>query len=380
MKNDRTSGCKSCGKTIERKGEALGSFLNGIIDGMSADRADIVDDIASAAGITVSTVNQILNGSIECPPIGRLEDFAGVLSTSLGRIQSAAEEDGCEYDEGASAGGRRPSRLKSDKTMEMMVGDFEVKAIDRKKRTFEGDLSTSHLDLGNGWEQDIVWPGAFKNTIDHFNNAEDPYIPLLDSHDTWSIFSVFGHATELEEKLTGENLTYDLEDGGKLVVPEMNLRTKWSVIDGADGDRVLDRLRPGSVRKMSMGYRPQTWDQQTLADGGMVRNLREVALREGSLVVFGMNPEAEVDLGTVKSFLRRFKKDITDTEREELFRVHDRLGALLQATASVEEADVPGAASDEVRAVLDNRIQKLLADSLVTRISAVRRSSASVIT
>lgn len=267
--------------------------------------------------------------------------------------------------------------MKGDKKLSMMVGDFEVKAIDRKARTFEGDLSTSHLDLGNGWEQDIVWPGAFKNTIDHFRNADDPYIPLLDSHDTWSIFSVFGHALELEENLTGETLSYDLEDGEKLVVPEMNLRTKWSVIDGADGDRVLDRLRPGSVRKMSMGYRPKEWDQQTLATGGTVRNLREVALREGSLVVFGMNPEAEVDLGTVKTFLTKFRKELSDSEREELLRVHDQLGALLKETAKVEPKE---AASDEVRAVLGNRIQKLLADSLVTRISAVRRSSATVIT
>lgn len=271
--------------------------------------------------------------------------------------------------------------MKSDKTMSMMIGDFEVKAMDRKARIFEGDLSTSHLDLGSFWgEKDIVWPGAFKTTIDHFRNAEDPYIPLLDSHDTWSIFSVFGHALELEEKLTGDDLSYELEGGDTLTVPEMLLRTKWSVIDGADGDRVLDRLRPGSVRKMSMGYRAVVSDNMTLADGTILRNLREVALREGSLVVFGMNPEAEVDLGTVKRFMEKFKKDLTDSEREELLRVHDQLGALLKETAAVEAAEPEVAASDEVRAVLDNRIRKLLADSLVTRISAIRRSSASVIT
>lgn len=270
-------------------------------------------------------------------------------------------------------------KSRTGEKMRTLVGDFEVKSLDRKERTFEGDLSTSHLDLGNGWEKDIVWPGAFKRTIQHFEEAADPYIPLLDSHDTFSIFSVFGHATELEEKLTGESLVYELEDDEKLSVPEMLLRTKWDVIDGADGDRVLDRLRPGSVRKMSMGYRTIESDNQTLKNGETLRNLREVALREGSLVVFGMNPEAEVDLGTVKGFLEQFKNELSQAERGELARVYEKLGALLDDEADLKEEvedEVDGLASDELVRI-QNRIQKVLSDSLVTRIAAVRRSSES---
>lgn len=275
---------------------------------------------------------------------------------------------------------------KATKHLRMMVADFEVKQLDRGERTFEGDLSTSHLDLGNGFERDIVHPGAFKRTLDHFENAEDPYIPLLDSHDQFSILSVYGHMLSGEEIKTGEVLNYELEGGETLEVEEMVLRTGWQVIEGPDGDRILDRLRPGSVRKMSMGYRPVTWDRNTLADGTTLRNLREVKLREGSLVVFGMNPEAEVDLETVKGLLDRMVKgdEISDAQREELVRVYEQLGALLEDGDEGKTDDPPedppeGPAADEMERVR-KRIRKVLADSLATRIDAARRSSASVIT
>ena len=283
-------------------------------------------------------------------------------------------------------------KTRNEEKMRTLVGDFEVKTVDRKARTFEGDLSTSHLDLGDYWQRDIVWPGAFKRTIDHFRSASDPYIPLLDSHDTYSIFSVFGHATELEERLTGEMLEYELADddpgkadGPTLRVPEMVLRTKWQVIDGEDGDRVFDRLRPGSVRKMSMGYRPIEYDFATLASGETLRNLREVALREGSLVVFGMNPEAEVDLTTVKRLLSSFEagKEVTDADRVELVRVYERLGALLAPASDPSsspaddtdaEEEPKGLADDELDRIR-GRVRKVLAGRLSTRISAVRRAA-----
>jgi ATP-dependent Clp endopeptidase proteolytic subunit ClpP len=81
-------------------GASLGGFLNGVIDDMETEtitRADIIDSMASAAGISSSTVGQILNGSINCPPLDRLEGFAEVLDVSLNQIITAAEGDSCEY-------------------------------------------------------------------------------------------------------------------------------------------------------------------------------------------------------------------------------------------------------------------------------------------
>jgi hypothetical protein len=82
------------------KGEALAALLNRLIDAMvneDRSRSEVIASMAEAAGIESSTVNQILSGTINCPPIRRLQGFARALNTSLGRLRSAAERDGCSY-------------------------------------------------------------------------------------------------------------------------------------------------------------------------------------------------------------------------------------------------------------------------------------------
>lgn len=263
------------------------------------------------------------------------------------------------------------------KNLEMIAGAFETKEVDLDSRTFEGDLSTSHLDLGDGFVRDIVWPGAFKRSIDHFEAASDPYIPLLDSHDRYSVLSVLGKLLSMREVLTGETLSYELENG-ELNVPEMKLRTRWLVDEGADGDRILARLKAGSLRNMSMGYRPEQYDFATLASGERLRNLRVVQLKEGSLVVFGMNPQAGVDLSTVKTFLDSFEegqaKDRTPSEYAELEGLQKRIGALLAARGTSESPTGSGPAPDlstrEEAERLLRKIDRLNAEDLATRVAA----------
>lgn len=85
----------------EKRGEVLGSMLSDAVDGMVTDdlpRADIIQQLADAAGISSSTVNQIINGSIQCPPVDRIEAFAGVLDVSIASLTDAALQDGCDPD------------------------------------------------------------------------------------------------------------------------------------------------------------------------------------------------------------------------------------------------------------------------------------------
>ena len=263
----------------------------------------------------------------------------------------------------------RSELLKRWENMDRLVMPVEIKTKDEKARTFRGALSTSHLDLGDGRARDIVMPGAFKRWIGSFRSAADSYVPLIDSHDRWSIFNVFGHLDDAEERLTGKVLKYELEGGKTLEVKEMFLDTDWQVIDGPDGDRVLDRLRPGSIRKMSMGYDAKNWDNQTLAEGGLVRRLKELAISEGSLVVFPMNPAAEVDISTVKGFLEDLDGEtLDDNDRAILMVLQKEIGALLtngQATAEP---------APEMLKALQERIQRLNLHRLATRIEAARHS------
>lgn len=182
-----------------------------------------------------------------------------------------------------------------------MFGSLDIKATDNASRTFEGTLSTSHLDQGNWYFKDIVYPGAFKRTLDHFKKSKRGHVPLMDSHGVFSVMNVYGHLLDAEEQLTGKTLSYPVESGGDpFEVPEMLLNTQWKIIDGPDGDRLLDRLRSTSVRKMSMGYLPIRSEEVRLK-AGLTRVLREVKLKEGSVVVFPMNDNADIDTDSVKA-------------------------------------------------------------------------------
>lgn len=95
-----------CPITFEQKGMNLASLLNSAIDEMvddSTTRSDIMTRMGSAGGISESTVEQILSESINCPPLPRLRGFSRVLGLSVERIITAAESDGCEYDEDGKA-------------------------------------------------------------------------------------------------------------------------------------------------------------------------------------------------------------------------------------------------------------------------------------
>jgi HK97 family phage prohead protease len=246
-----------------------------------------------------------------------------------------------------------------------LVGSFELKALDETKRTFEGALSTSHIDSGYaGQHRDIVHPGAFKRSLDHFKSAKDPYIPLLDTHSQRSVMDSYGHMLDGEERLTGNTLRYEKADGGVHEVPEMMLDTQWQVIDGIDGERLLDRLRSKAVRKMSMGYQDKRSDYTNLKDYGKTRNLREVALGEGSLVLSPMNPTADVNLASVKSLLDAAREGtLTDEQKDEL-------RALLRdpsAPAEQPPADTPKglAPNDPARIALDAQLRALKLRSLI---------------
>lgn len=83
----------------KKRGQNLASLLENVIEDHVTDdrsRADIIEEMATAAGIAPDTVNEIVNNSINCPPLVRLEGFASVLDVSLDTLISAAREDGCE--------------------------------------------------------------------------------------------------------------------------------------------------------------------------------------------------------------------------------------------------------------------------------------------
>jgi HK97 family phage prohead protease len=207
------------------------------------------------------------------------------------------------------------------KTKARLVVSTSFKAnADPTSRTFEGLAATWEKDLGN----DIIEKGAFKDTLKLWKSGSEA-IPLLNSHDQYDIFSAIGQLVDAKETDAG-------------------LWTKWEVIDGAEGDGVLARLRPSKttgkpiVGKMSIGYMPIEYSYEqppgTESFWDKIRHLTKVDLEEVSLVLFPMNEGASIDASTVKSFLISTKstdpRKLSIQTKTELRKLASRIGVLLK--------------------------------------------------
>lgn len=197
------------------------------------------------------------------------------------------------------------------KTVEVKDFRFELKEL-HDEGTFEGLLSVYDvLDLGG----DIVEKGAFKKTLKDSGGR----IPLLWSHKSDEPIGLL-----------------DLEDSDEA------LKVKGELLLSINRGRELyELLKAGVVKGLSIGYRTI---KDEVKDG--VRHLKELALHEGSLVMFPMNERALVT--GVKS------DEISDRVVSDL---EDRLMFLRRSLARVKEsgADIP----PETQLVIAGAVRRL---------------------
>jgi len=98
--------CQSCEQRSIR-GEAGGGMLAGAIDAMAEEEGLTVEEVEEGlgeamteggdGGISSSTVGQIKNGEINCPPRERIEGAAAFLGIPVGELIAAFENDGCDF-------------------------------------------------------------------------------------------------------------------------------------------------------------------------------------------------------------------------------------------------------------------------------------------
>lgn len=214
-----------------------------------------------------------------------------------------------------------------------LVVPLSVKAasIDTNARTFEGLAAVWDQDLGD----DVIHKGAFKSTLSDWKSSGEA-MPLLNSHNHFDIFDALGQLIEAKETPEG-------------------LWTKWEVIDGPDGDRVMARLRPSKttkrpiVGKMSIGFVPVEFrtEKTDKARFGEIRHLEKVDLKEVSLVMFPMAPGASIDASSVKHFLESAAntdpKDVPIEVKQDLRRLASRIGILLKQQKSEADPAEPAA-------------------------------------
>ena len=156
---------------VEGKGARLSAVLNDAI-GDGDDRMEKIEMMASAAGIDEETVNQILDGDIDCPPMDRLEKFAEALSISVDTLTEAGMQDGCSY------GDMEEDGMHGDDDMDDDMDDdkaFEAsdKAVFETKAKFYGMLTgmfpESYEERQRAIHEDLI---AF---LEHEIDAIDKY-------------------------------------------------------------------------------------------------------------------------------------------------------------------------------------------------------------
>lgn len=211
------------------------------------------------------------------------------------------------------------------KTQTKALAPFEIKAYDDEEMTFEGLASTWDLDLGG----DVIHKGAFVRTLDHWRSS-NKIIPLIDQHNYGSVRAVVGKMIDARETDEG-------------------LYTQWKILDTEDGREVYARLKGAFVDGLSIGYR--VIGDAPVEDG--VRHIKELALEEVSVVIWGMNPGARVQ--AVKAALQNMNE-------EEL----KELGVLTEEPAPVEADPEPEGLTpeDPTRLEIESIVRDVLLRSL----------------
>lgn len=157
------------------RGRRLAGLLNDLIDSLTSDdvsRADVISSMASAAGITEGTVNEILNAEINCPPRHRLAGFSRVLPASLSTMIAAAERDGCDYGNSktrARVERRFLSHRAADVRLDQRDGAPGPKISGMAAVYYDG-TSDTEFELWPGAIERIM-PGAFDRALSEKDDA-----------------------------------------------------------------------------------------------------------------------------------------------------------------------------------------------------------------
>lgn len=126
------------------KGEHLANTLNNLI-GDAENKDEIIEAMSNACDRSVQTIEQLLAGEVECPPMDVLEGCAKGLtdagiSVDVDTLVKAAEADGCMYeDEDDAYPDDDDADMKGDKSLKSLLS--KTLGTDKTQQKFYGVLS-----------------------------------------------------------------------------------------------------------------------------------------------------------------------------------------------------------------------------------------------
>lgn len=233
---------------------------------------------------------------------------------------------------------------------------FEVKEVDLKTSTFTGySAAMGNMDLGN----DIIEPGAFETTIKE--RVPSRYIKLLDNHNSYSTSDVLGTvvaAEEVEWEGKGDN------------APSHKLLTTFEVSQADPNAQVaLQKVAERHLDQLSIGYRAlkqefEIMDEESSSgretdpywawiSGNGIRRIKEIQWWETSLVIWAMNPEAQVLANSVGSLLKFAQKAVQAGVEVPQDAVKETIEALQTLTGEKVPVDPGQEVRDAVASVRD---------------------------
>ena len=160
---------------------------------------------------------------------------------------------------------------KIEREVKYLFGGGEIKVIDDKKGIIGGYLNyIGNIDYG----EDRSMPGAFRKTLqDSYSRKAAQDLDFL-----WPY--LFNHNYDT---LLPPGGIYDADEDRK----GLYTKTQFN-LDVQLGRELYASFKMGTMKKQSMGYRAIQVDW-VKEEGRSIRNLLEVAVMEGSAVVFPMN-------------------------------------------------------------------------------------------
>lgn len=259
---------------------------------------------------------------------------------------------------------------------------FELKEADLAKSEFVGFAAgIGNRDFGN----DIIEPGAFDKTIRERVRARK--VRLLDNHNSFSTRDVWGTMVEAAQVPVPRA---QRRDGG----PTHRLEARFEVSKADENAQVaLGKIAERHLDQLSIGFRPikvefEADDADKDEDGAAidpriawlmgdgVRRIKEIQLWETSLVIWAMNPEAQILGNSVDSLVRFAHKAAASGMKVDEDTVRETIEALQMLTSSRCPATGPDAevrsAVAEVRGVLD-RLEDVVSPDAEERLRVLYR-------
>jgi transcriptional regulator with XRE-family HTH domain len=167
--------------------------------GEDTDQADVVDEIADAAGIEDGTVNSILRGDIECPPPDRLAGFAEALGVSESELMDAANTDGCELSSNAQGSMKdRATKIDEITSNSAITAESLKDACDERVEKLHEDV------VANGTADD-----GGEDLADRLDSIEEQMVTEDDLEDVVANTQDKQKESELAEEIVANSAEYD---------------------------------------------------------------------------------------------------------------------------------------------------------------------------